>query len=606
MGFLLRSVRNWLTVLFLVVVAVAVLTAYLYIVPPLQDRLVSQKLNELTAGVRALPDQFPLPVDEATGKVLPFHDATLQNWAVFADQRVNARVVFVNATVKATNGNVLGDSRYNQPFDAGSFPVIADAVKTGRFQAGTTTINGTEYAAVASPISYRWGDSERLGAVLLITTSLRDVQAAVQIVKRQLLLATGLGLLVAALTGYLAAYLIARRLKRIERSAEAIAGGDLAATVRVKTPDEVGQLGMTFNKMGVRLREAFSQIEREKEQIEILLTDLSEGVIGVSADGEVLIANPSSSQLLGHRVSGGAALADVLPEDALLVWRESRESGQDETTVFDSDERILEATAYPTARETDVDSIVVLRDVTSQVKLERARREFIANASHEFKTPLFSLSGFMELLDEGDLDAATQREFLTLMREQVDRLTDLSLSLLDLSYMDSGEIPVHPACVDLGAAVGSVLSEFQPRLVDKALTAAVEPQEATTAAWCDEQRLTQVLRALLDNAVKFSPRGGRITIALGAQDGSAMLAVSDEGPGIPPAEVERVFDRFYRGSANRGQSGTGLGLSIARELVQLMGGTIATTPDNGTGATFALKLPLQPPEEVAAGRRRPD
>ncbi|HJW75757.1 MAG TPA: ATP-binding protein [Thermoleophilia bacterium] len=602
MGFLLRSVRNWLTVLFLVVVAVAVATAYLYIVPPLQDRLVTQKLNELTTGAQSLLSQrVPLPID-SSGRVLPGFDQTLQNYAVFFDGRINARVVFVNANT----GYPLGDSRRTQPFNVESFPVIEHAVEADRFQAGTTLINGTEYAAVASPISYQWGQTKRLGAVLLITTSLRDVQAAVQIVKRQLLLATGLGLLVAGLTGYLAAYLIARRLKRIERSAEAIAAGDLAATVRVRTPDEVGQLGITFNKMGLKLREAFSQIEREKEQIEILLTDLSEGVIGVSADGQVLIANPSSAQLLARHVPGGAALEDVLPDDALQVWRESRESGQDETTVFDSGERILEATAYPATGEPDVDSIVLLRDVTSQVKLERARREFVANASHELKTPLFSLSGFMELLDEGDLDPATHREFLTLMREQVDRLTDLSLSLLDLSQMDSGEVPVHPASVDLGETVGSVLSEFQPRLADKELTATVESADAATVAWCDEQRLTQVLRALLDNAVKFSPRGGRITIALGEEGARASLAVSDEGPGIPPGEVERVFDRFYRGSANRGQSGTGLGLSIARELVQLMGGTIAASQGNGSGATFSLKLPLQPPEEAASRRRRPD
>jgi two-component system sensor histidine kinase VicK len=598
MGFVLRSVRNWLTLLFLAVVAVAVLTAYLYIVPPLQDRLVSRKLAELARGASSLDQRVLLPIDSA-GQVQIGYDPTLQQTALFFDQQINARVIFVT-----TSGYPLGDSRRSQPFNPSTYPMIQSVIKTGRAVSGTTTINGTEYAAVAAPVLYDWEAGKRLGAVLLITSSLRDVQTAVQIVKRQLLLATALGLLVALLTGGLASYFIARRLKRIERSAEAIAAGDLAATVHVRTPDEVGQLGLTFNKMGRKLNEAFSQIEREKEQIEILLDDLSEGVIGVNADGEVLVANPSSAQLLGRRVPGGSSLADVLPDDALQAWRECCANGQEQTVVFDSGERILEATAYPTNEEADVTSIVVLRDVTSQVKLERARRDFVANASHELKTPLFSLSGFMELLNEGDLDPATEREFLTLMKEQVDRLTDLSLSLLDLSQMDSGEVQLHPASVDLAEIVGSVLSEFQRRLADKGLRATVEPHGVATVAWCDEQRLTQVLRALLDNAVKFSPRGGCITIELGTENDHALLAVSDEGPGIPQGETDRVFDRFYRGSSSHAKSGTGLGLSIARELVQLMGGTIAASQTNGAGATLALTLPVRPADDLPPRRRR--
>ena len=149
-----------------------------------------------------------------------------------------------------------------------------------------------------------------------------------------------------------------------------------------------------------------------------------------------------------------------------------------------------------------------------------------------------------------------------------------------------------------------MLSEFQRRLVDKELTATVEPPGVATVAWCDEQRLTQVLRALLDNAVKFSPRGGRITITLTKEDEHAALAVSDEGPGIPPGEIDRVFDRFYRGSSSRAKSGTGLGLSIARDLVELMGGTIDATLTNGSGATFALTLPLSPAEDTSTRRRQ--
>ena len=153
MGFLLRSVRNWLTLLFLAVVAVAVLTAYLYIVPPLQDRLVSRKLTELTTGARSLDQRVLLPIDP-TGQIVTGPDITLQDTAVFFDQQINARIIFVDASTKYA----LGDSRRSQPFNPANYPMIKSVVETRQPQAGTTTINGTEYAAVAAPVFYPWGN----------------------------------------------------------------------------------------------------------------------------------------------------------------------------------------------------------------------------------------------------------------------------------------------------------------------------------------------------------------------------------------------------------------------------------------------------------------
>jgi len=274
------------------------------------------------------------------------------------------------------------------------------------------------------------------------------------------------------------------------------------------------------------------------------------------------------------------------------AWRESRRDDEAQAVVFVHGERTLEATTYPIAGAADFTSIVVLRDVTSQARLDRARRDLIANASHEFKTPLFSLAGFLELIDEGNVNAEEQREFLQLMRQQVDRLRNLAVSMLDLSRVEAGSIEMQPEDVDLEAVSRSVLDEFQVQAQAKELTLSVDDGEAVTA-WCDEQRLAQVLRALVDNAVKFSPRGSSVRVGTRAEASWATIIVSDDGPGIPAAELPHVFERFHRGSEERATtSGAGLGLSIARELTEMMGGGIHA--ESGGGASFSVRLPRAP------------
>ena len=322
--------------------------------------------------------------------------------------------------------------------------------------------------------------------------------------------------------------------------------------------DEIGQLAATFNVMGGRLLEAFSAIEYEKKSAETMLNTLSEGVIGVGTDGSVLLHNPAAARFLGDRLHTGAAVAEAFPEELAAIWPDLRDGFIDEPVVFEHRGRTLEALAYPVGTGTDIDSIAVLRDVTQQARVERARREFIANASHEFKTPLFSLAGFLELIDEEGVEPAERQEYLALMKEQVERLQSLSLSLLDLSQVDSGAVRIRFQPVDLGAMAHSVAAEFNPRAVEHSLNVVVEHRQGPRRDGADEQRLAQVLRALVDNAVKFSADGGTISVTVGRNGKEATISVSDTGEGIPKSELPRVFDRFYRGAMSRGtKTGTG-------------------------------------------------
>jgi signal transduction histidine kinase len=224
---------------------------------------------------------------------------------------------------------------------------------------------------------------------------------------------------------------------------------------------------------------------------------------------------------------------------------------------------------------------------------DRVRKDFVANASHELRTPLFSLAGFMELLDDEDLDQPTRAAFLREMRDQVNRLTKLATDLLDLSRLDAGAVDMAAEPVDLTVTARGLVREFRPVAAGRGsrITLVRPPAEAPNAV-ADEQRVQQIGRALLDNALRHTPSGSEVRVAVVAEDGIVRLDVSDNGPGIDDETAVHLFERFYRGDAATAP-GSGLGLAIARQLAERMNGRLELSPD-GEWTRFSLTLPVEP------------
>jgi two-component system, OmpR family, sensor kinase len=241
---------------------------------------------------------------------------------------------------------------------------------------------------------------------------------------------------------------------------------------------------------------------------------------------------------------------------------------------------------------TSKDEIGQLTDTFNRMQqqlrqVDVARKEFIATASHELRTPIFSLGGFVELLQDEDLDEDTRREFLETMGEQVERLQKLSVDLLDLSRLDSGSVELHTEPVDLAELTRSVAGEFRPRLTEHGTELVLDvPDEGPNAA-CDRERVAQIMRILLDNALRHTPEGTGVTVSATRYNGAAELTVADTGPGLPAGARAKVFERFFTGDAARG---AGLGLAIARELAERMDGRLVLTTERGS-TSFTLELP---------------
>jgi signal transduction histidine kinase len=452
----LRSVGARLSLALLLVLVGALSFVYLFVIPSLENRLVDAKLSQLSGAAPRL------------ARELPENQFRWDDFAETASASANARVVVFTVLGPPTVLRVAADSRSARLSTDVEQDAIAlrAALSDGR-ASGTVTRERQRLAEVAVPASG--------GPILLLSASLHDSLGNVDLVRRRLLGAGALALLMSLVIGYGGAWAFARRLRRLEHAAERIATGRFDEPVIDTGADEVGQLARAFERMRQRL-----------------------------------------------------------------------------------------------------------------AQLDHARKEFIANASHELRTPLFSLGGFLELLTDEELDEKNRREFLETMAEQVRRLTKLATELLDLSRLDAGQLRVQREPLSLTEAARTVAGEFQA----VAQTAA-HPLEVVEGddpiALGDEERVLQIGRILVENALVHTPPGTTVRLRAGSANGSAILAVEDDGPGIASAHAAHVFERFYRVDGAQA-SGSGLGLSIARELAELMGGSLAL--DSRPGRTvLTLELP---------------
>jgi two-component system, OmpR family, sensor kinase len=234
-------------------------------------------------------------------------------------------------------------------------------------------------------------------------------------------------------------------------------------------------------------------------------------------------------------------------------------------------------------------------------RVDRSRRDFIANASHELRTPIFSLGGFAELLQDEELDPATRERFLASMREQIERLQRLAGDLLDLSRLDAGALEIHAREADLAEVTEAVIHEFAPVTAERHTSLAVHMAENGLEAYCDPDRVAQIVRILLDNAIRHNPPGTPVTVSATRRASAAELSVTDSGRGLEPGAVDRVFDRFYTADASRG---SGLGLAIARELAEHMDGHIRVSSAPGQ-TVFTLTLPVPRDRDGSEGDGRP-
>ncbi len=557
------GMRVWLTALFVLVTAFAAVTAY-QIVRPIMEETLNQASQ---ARFQQVGEQFEGLLQQNDGQV------SVQQIQSFAAIRglqwgiVNHRgekiqgdddLEWLPGVAKSAIENQRSKQRIEQ---------VETGARAGQLQATYAIpiedVPGEEGTAVVFNEFFTESDIE-------------NVEKALANIERLALLAGALALLLAAVAGYFAATLISRRISRLGLAAERLAAGNFDERIETRVEDEVGSLGATFNAMAASLKGAFDQIKQEKERGSAILDGMTDAVVGVDKDLNAVFLNPRARELLEFSdLDFQIRLQEVLAKTLF--------SGPVTEPEALAGDRIIEIRAAPL----EDGALAILRDVTEERQVQHAKAEFIANASHELKTPLTALSGYLEMLEDEE-DERVRAEFLEDMRSQTERLQNLARTLLDLSRLDANALTIRKEEVDLEDLLHELRRDFgyTGRPVNIRVYEDVPPVKT------DPTQLHRMLAILLDNALKYSGEEAPVNLGLSREDGRAVISVADRGCGIPEAEIPHIFDRFYRAQGSSRADGTGLGLALARELNDHLGGEIRVQSRPGAGSTFSVSLPL--------------
>jgi two-component system OmpR family sensor kinase len=467
-GGLRGSLRNRLTLIFFAITFVAIAVLYLFVAPGLRSRLLDARLTELTTAARADSGQITSTIGPGSRDSKRVVEGRLDTAALESGDRVT--LLLATHTPTGVQLSPEGDSTKSGTAAALPLGVALAAARSRQPRTGTVISRAGTVAEAAYPVAFQG----RVNDVIMYSSPVADVFRSVGVIRRQILIAGGIALLLTLVVGYLVARALTLRVKRLERAAEKVSAGDFEHPIAVDSSDELGQLARTFNQMQRQL-----------------------------------------------------------------------------------------------------------------AQLQSAREKFIATASHELRTPIFSLAGFIELLEDEDLDPETRRRFLDQLSEQVERLRKLSVDLLDLSRLESGALQLRPEPVDLAELTRSVSSEFEPTLAQHDAHLELRLAHRTIDALCDPVRVAQIMRILLDNALTHTQPGTQIVVTAGRANGHVRLAVRDDGQGIDPRALNRIFEPFYTGDDIQG---SGLGLAIASELAERMEGRLIVQSTVGQ-TTFTLDIP---------------
>ena len=525
-------------------------------------------------------------------------------------QRALARITLVDS-----NGQVLADSAVADR-DLASVenhrtrPEIEQAMATGSgtdVRTSHTTGERTMYRAVrlhepgeaTTPILLRLG--------LPMTTLDQELVK----LKRNLTLAFLSAFFIAVGLGVWLARSLTKPLLDMTDAARRLAAGDHSVRIQTSSRDEVGLLADTLNQMTSDLKSKIDELSEDRAQLLAMLTSMVEGVMVLDYRGRVLQVNPALERMFGvtRTEARGRQCSEVFghPELHRLVSTVlAARTGQEEEILLIPSGRCLhvEASVAGGQQDNEACAVLVFHDITELRRLEKIRKDFVANVSHELRTPLTSIKGYVEaLLDGGKDDPETTARFLDIILKQSDRLNLILEDLLQLSKIESGQVQFNREPLQLGSVVERTLAMIKP-LADKKqhkLTSDIPPDLPTISG--DQERLIQVLTNLVDNAIKYTPEGGQITVAarripastngMDVQEEEIELSVADSGIGIPEHDRPRIFERFYRVDKARSRElgGTGLGLAIVRHIVEGHGGQVWVEANQPTGSRFVVRLP---------------
>ena len=557
----------------LAIVGVMVVSVVVIIDNQLYSSITEQAVQDLAGEAKFLATQWKSGVDP-------------DSLADEAGAAMGHRVTLIDSA-----GHVVGDSEFDGPAlkaleNHSNRPEVIEARKNGvgsiRRMSPST---GEEqlYVAVNAP-----------RGIARVSVTTRAVEEIFARARSGVLLAGLISFLLAAILAALFSRAVSRPITDLRDVARALAAGERKRYPALAAPGEVGDLADAVHRLAEQLEARISALAAEQSILSALVETLNEGVMAISPSHEVVRINDTGRRLLSIRRPIPFGI-DFLPRDATL--RSAISLALSGTETEPEEVVIGEATLSLTARPlANGGAVVALFDLTPIRKLEAVRRDFVANVSHELRTPLTIIGGFAETLQDRDVPPAMRAEFAKTIFSNAQRMQRIVDELLDLSRIETGHWKPRPQLIRVADVASEVFGRVGASANAKSITLDIEIEPEAETIYADRTALEQILLNLLENAIRHTGEGGRITIRTTRDGDGVSLAVGDTGSGIPPEHLPRIFERFYRADSGRSREagGTGLGLAIVRHLVEAHGGTVRADSTVGVGTTVSIFFPGAP------------
>lgn len=588
------SFRARLTTIIISMVALSVIASGLLMLKTFKENHINVLEDTLEREMRLIAAQMEW-ISGSDELLIDFYTPHVQQLKELMETRV---------TLIKGDGTVIADSDYN-PRDMdnhGHREEIIGAIENGigkSTRSSDTLQQSMLYVAI--PVTNTVSNENY---VLRLAISLQEVEQSIS--SLTVVLVAGLIILfvVAALISYRIALGLTRPLEKITQVAKRIKNMDYRARVDVQKNDEIGELGHAINAMAESLQIQMTRIRQNENHLQSVLSNMINGIVMMDASGSILIMNERAEQILG--ISAAKLIGRHYREmkqqfelsQLIIEGFETKSHIHEEITFYYPEERLLELNIVPIYQGSSSDLggvLLVLQDVSAIRRLERMRSEFVANVSHELKTPIAAVKGFAETLLGGAVkDEETTKAFLGIIYDESERLNRLIGDILELSKIESRRAPLILSPVDIKQFMTNTIAILEVSADQKQIEVNLtSPEELYMEG--DEDRLRQIFVNLLSNAISYTPEGGKIFVNISVtEQEKVQITIKDTGIGIPEKDLPRIFERFYRvdKARSRGSGGTGLGLSIVKHLVEMHKGTITVESAVGEGTTFTLELPL--------------
>lgn len=443
-------------------------------------------------------------------------------------------------------------------------------------------------------------DGAKIIGVLRLALPLESVEKTLFAIRKVVVIGLVFAIILAFILGSILASRTIEPINKMIQVSRKFSEGDFSRRIIQKPNDEIGELAATLNKMAEEMERKIKEIGTQNQKLAAIFNSMIEGIIVVDNAQRIVSVNPTIEKIFGvagSEIEGSLFLEAIRNNDLAAVISDALKkagSVRGETTIVYPVRKVFEVSATPIFDDKKViGCLAVIHDITELRKLETVRSDFVANVSHELKTPLTSIKGFVETLLEGAIDdRENNRAFLKIIREHTERLDALVNDLLVLSSLESKEMSLDKNSINLKPQVEEIILGFRSQLNKKGITVNIDlPPSLTIKA--DKNRIGQVFTNLIDNAIKFNKEKGLIKIYNGELVGKLKIIVEDSGVGIPVKDMPRIFERFYRVDKARSREfgGTGLGLSIVKHIIELHNGSVGVESVEGFGSKFWFTLP---------------